>query len=183
MPFDFQPLAIPDVKRITPRVFPDSRGAFLESYKASDFEAAGIPGPFLQDNQSISRHGVLRGLHFQKHPHAQAKLVQVLVGSIFDVVVDVRPESPTFSRWIAVTLSADTHQLLYVPAGFAHGFQVLSEQASVLYKTSTEYRPEAEGGIIWNDPDLAIAWPIPQPLLSPKDAVLPRFKECRAHLA
>ena len=177
MPFTFQSLAIPDVKLITPRIFTDDRGSFLEAYKTSDFAAAGIPGLFSQDNQSVSRRGVLRGLHFQKPPHAQAKLVQALAGDIFDIVVDMREGSPSFAKWLAVSLSADQPQLLYVPAGFAHGFQVLSGQAAVLYKTSTEYRPDAEAGIVWNDPDLAIPWPLQPPVLSPKDHQLPRLKD------
>ncbi len=178
MPFDFQSLAISDVKLITPRAFPDSRGSFMESYKESAFAEHGILGPFRQENQSFSLKGVLRGLHFQKAPYAQAKLVQVISGTIFDVAVDLRPGSPTHGQWISVTLDAAMPQLLYVPEGFAHGFLVLSDKANVLYKTSSEYQPEAECGILWNDPDLAIPWPISNPILSHKDATLPRFKDC-----
>ena len=175
MPFEFQSLSIPDVKLITPQAFPDARGSFMESYKESLFAEQGISGPFRQDNQSSSRKSVLRGLHYQKAPYAQAKLVQVLSGVIFDVVVDLRTGSPTRGQWIGVTLTAAVTQLLYVPEGFAHGFLVLSDKADVLYKTSSEYRPEAESGIAWNDPGLAIAWPLTNPVLSPKDAALPRF--------
>jgi dTDP-4-dehydrorhamnose 3,5-epimerase len=180
MPFDFQPLALPGLQLITPKLYPDDRGTFLESYKTTDFQAAGIPDTFVQDNQSVSRQGVLRGLHFQKMPHAQSKLVQVLSGIIFDVVVDLRPDSPTYSRWMSVTLDSKKPQLLYIPIGFAHGFQVMSDSALVLYKTSTEYRPEAEGGIVWNDTDLSITWPLPNPVLSAKDASLPPFRDCQA---
>lgn len=176
MPFTFEPLALPDLCLITPRVFPDERGAFLETYKESEFSAHGIHGPFAQENHSTSRKGVLRGLHFQKPPHAQAKLVRVLSGTIYDVVVDLRPASKSFAGWVGVTLSSARPQMLYVPAGFAHGFLVLSDMAEVLYKTSTEYCPAAEGGIVWNDPDLAIPWPLTDPVLSAKDAALPRFK-------
>jgi dTDP-4-dehydrorhamnose 3,5-epimerase len=177
MPFDFQPLALPDVQLILPRVFPDDRGAFLETYKETDFTAAGIPGPFVQDNQSLSRRGVLRGLHFQRPPHAQAKLVQVLVGVIFDVVVDLRPESRAFGKWLGITLSGDEPRLLYVPAGFAHGFQVTAEKAVVQYKTSSLYCPGSDAGIRWNDPDLAIDWPLGNPVLSDKDKNLPCLKD------
>ncbi len=178
MPFDFQTLAIPDVKLVIPKVFPDPRGLFMESYKESAFAEQGIRGPFPQDNQSTSHQGVLRGLHFQKAPYAQAKMVQVLSGVIYDVVVDVRPGSATRGQWLGVTLDAAKPSLLFVPEGFAHGFLVLSEKAHVLYKASSEYRPEAEGGILWNDPDLAITWPLANPVLSPKDAILPRFNDC-----
>lgn len=175
MPFEFQPLAIPDVQLVISRRFPDDRGSFMEAYKESEFAAHGILGPFRQDNQSSSCKGVLRGLHFQKAPFAQSKLVRVLAGIIYDVVVDLRPDSSTRGRWIGVTLDSAVPQLLYVPEGFAHGFLALSDKADVLYKTSSEYRPEAESGIVWNDPTLAITWPTATPLLSPKDAALPRF--------
>ena len=175
MPFSFTDLELPGVRLITPQVFPDARGSFRETFKASAFAAAGIRGPFLQDNLSVSRKGVLRGLHFQKPPHAQAKLIQVLEGAIFDAVVDLRPDSPAFGRWMGLRLGADSPSLLYVPAGFAHGFQVCSDQAVVLYKTSAEFCPAAESGIRWNDPTLAIAWPAPKPLVSARDAALPLF--------
>ncbi len=183
MPFTFEKLAIPDVQLITPRCFPDNRGSFLESYKASDFAAAGIPGPFLQDNQSVSRRGVLRGLHFQKPPYAQAKLVRVLQGAIHDVVVDLRKDSPTFRHWLGIPLAANTRSSLYIPAGFAHGFVAMSETADVLYKTSTEYKPDSESGIRWDDPDLRIRWPITNPILSSKDAELPTLRQCRSVFA
>ncbi|MFO7534530.1 MAG: dTDP-4-dehydrorhamnose 3,5-epimerase [Kiritimatiellia bacterium] len=180
MPFEFQPLALAGLQVITPKLYPDDRGTFLESYKKSDFQAAGIPDTFVQDNLSVSHIGVLRGLHFQKGQHAQAKLVQVLSGIIYDVVVDLRPDSPTYTRWMGVMLDSKKPQLLYVPVGFAHGFQVVSDSAIVLYKTSTEYRPEAEGGIVWDDRDLSITWPLANPVLSTKDASLPPFRDFRA---
>jgi dTDP-4-dehydrorhamnose 3,5-epimerase len=177
MPFEFRSFDIPDVKLIIPRVFPDDRGHFLETYKESEFASQGILGPFRQDNQSSSRKGVLRGLHFQKPPHAQAKLVQVLSGVIYDVVVDLRPNSPSYAKWLGMTLNASEPCMLFVPEGFAHGFLVLSDKADVLYKTSSEYRPEAEGGIIWNDPALAIPWPCINPIVSAKDAALCRLRD------
>jgi dTDP-4-dehydrorhamnose 3,5-epimerase len=177
MPFDFQPLALAGLQLIVPRAFPDNRGSFMETFRADEFARHGIPGAFLQENLSSSRKGVLRGLHFQRAPHAQSKLVQVLSGSIFDVVVDVRRDSPCFGKWIGLTLDAASHQLLYVPEGFAHGFQALSERADVLYKTGEIYHPESEAGIAWNDPSLAIPWPLAAPILSDKDLALPLLKD------
>jgi dTDP-4-dehydrorhamnose 3,5-epimerase len=177
MPFQFQRLDIPEVVCIRAQAFADDRGYFLETYKNSEFSAQGVPGRFVQDNLSHSRRGVLRGLHYQKDPRAQAKLVMAVRGEIFDVAVDIRQGSPTYGRWVGMTLSADSFCMLYVPAGFAHGFCVLSDEADVLYKVTEEYVPDFDRGIIWNDPDIGIQWPISDPCLSPKDTQLPPLSQ------
>jgi dTDP-4-dehydrorhamnose 3,5-epimerase len=146
----------------------DVRGSTIDLWHANRFREAGLFVQIVQALVSVSTHGVLRGLHFQQ-PHPQGKLVTVLHGSIFDVVLDIRVGSPTFGRWISVSLSADDPAMLVIPEGFAHGFQVISERATVAYKLTDFYRREAEGGIAWNDPDLSIAWPLPEPILSDKD--------------
>jgi dTDP-4-dehydrorhamnose 3,5-epimerase len=169
VPFTFHHLQIPDVVLIEVRPFLDSRGLFAETYKRSEFARNGIPHTFLQDNHSRSVRGVLRGLHYQKHPHAQAKLVFVIRGEIFDVAVDIRRGSPTYGRWVAESLSEKNPRLLYIPEGFAHGYLVLSNEADVTYKVTSEYSPANERGIIWNDPQLAIQWPIERPILSVQD--------------
>src|SRR3989338_4022761 len=169
MPFTFKRLQIPDVILIEPKTFSDNRGFFFESYKESDFVSNGINKKFIQDNFSHSIHGVIRGLHYQKIPKAQAKLVTVLNGKIFDVAVDIRKNSPTYGKWIGEILSADNHKLIYIPEGFAHGFCVLSQEADVSYKVNNEYSPENEKGIIWNDPKINISWPIKNPIISNKD--------------
>jgi dTDP-4-dehydrorhamnose 3,5-epimerase len=169
MPFSFVPLGLPGVVLIEPRAFEDARGFFVETYKQSDFAAAGIPDVLVQENHSRSVRGTLRGLHFQRPPMAQGKLVRVLAGEIFDVAVDIRPDSPTFRQWTGVTLSAATRQLVYVPPWCAHGFCVLSESADVLYKTTAEYAPHLESGIAWDDPAVGITWPIDSPVLSDRD--------------
>ena len=169
MPFTFKRLSIPDVILIEPQSFSDDRGFFFESFKESDFFSNGIDKKFVQDNFSHSVNGVIRGLHFQKVPKAQAKLVTVLKGKIFDVAVDIRKNSPTYGKWVSEILSGDTHNLLYVPEGFAHGFCVISDDADVLYKVSNEYSQEHERSIIWNDPKLNIQWPIKKPIISNKD--------------
>lgn len=176
MPFTFSRLAIPEVVLIEPRVFEDERGLFMETYKMPDFAAAGIGGNFVQENQSRSAKGVLRGLHYQNPPCAQGKLVRVLCGEIFDVAVDIRRGSPTWGRWVGVILSEQNKRSLYVPGGFAHGFCVLSQIAEVVYKTTDVYSAESEAGIVWNDRDLRIEWPIKQPILSEKDSRLPGLK-------
>jgi len=163
---------LPGVLLIATRVFADDRGFFWESWRAERYEAAGIPGPFVQDNVSISQRGVLRGLHFQ-NPRPQGKLVSALEGTVFDVAVDVRPDSPHFKRWVGVELTAGDGRQLWVPPGFAHGFCTLSERAVFAYKCSEIYVPEADGGIRWDDPEIGIEWPVRDPLLSPKDAALP----------
>jgi len=164
------PTAIPGVLVIEPRIFADSRGFFFESFNHAAFEQAiGSPVSFVQDNQSHSRAHVLRGLHFQVDK-PQGKLVRVVQGAIWDVAVDIRPESPTFGTWIAEELSAENRKQLWVPAGLAHGFLVLSDSADVLYKTTDYYSPPGERCIVWNDPDLAIAWPLSgEPVVSAKD--------------
>ncbi len=177
MPFKFTRLAIPEVVLIEPRVFPDERGFFMETYKYSEFAAFGIREEFVQDNHSRSVKGVLRGLHYQRAPKAQGKLVRVVVGEIFDVGVDIRKGSPTYGKWVGERLSAENKRMLYIPPGFAHGFCVLSEVAEVLYKTTEEYAPEYDAGIRWNDPEIGIRWPIEHPILSQKDAALPRLRE------
>ena len=169
MPFTFKRLSIPDVILIEPQSFSDDRGFFFESFKESDFFSNGIDKKFVQDNFSHSVNGVIRGLHFQKAPKAQSKLVTVLKGKIFDVAVDIRKNSPTYGKWIGEILSSDTHNLLYVPEGFAHGFCVISDEADVHYKVSNEYSQEHERSIIWNDPKLNIEWPIKKPVISNKD--------------
>ncbi|GAB4487436.1 MAG: dTDP-4-dehydrorhamnose 3,5-epimerase [Thermodesulfovibrionales bacterium] len=177
MPFTFEKTSLPGVVLIIPQVFGDERGFFIETYKQTDFVAAGITEQFVQDNHSSSVRGVLRGLHFQQHPHAQGKLVRCIRGSIFDVAVDVRKGSPTFGRWTGVELSSGNHRMLYVPQGFAHGFVTLSDVAEVMYKCTAEYRPESDRGVLWSDPEIRIDWPVKDPVLSAKDAVLPLLKD------
>ncbi len=174
MPFTFTHLSIPEVILIQPRLFTDPRGFFLETYKYSEFQAHGIPETFVQDNHSRSVRGVLRGLHYQNPPQAQGKLIRVVRGAIYDVAVDIRPSSPTFGQWVSAVLSEENQHMLYVPPGFAHGFLVLSDLADVTYKVTAEYAPDLDAGILWNDPALAIQWPLEgPPLLSAKDAALP----------
>ena len=153
---------------IEPRVFSDARGFFMETFSADRYAAAGIVGPFVQDNVSFSRGGVLRGLHVQ-HPHGQAKLVSVLDGEIFDVGVDVRVGSPSFGRWYGHTLSSGNKRQLFLPAGFAHGFVVTSDSALVMYKCSDDYHPELERTVLWNDDEIGITWPVDGVQLSEKD--------------
>nr|WP_297474155.1 dTDP-4-dehydrorhamnose 3,5-epimerase [Persephonella sp.] len=181
MPFEFVKTDIPDVVLIEPKVFGDDRGFFMEFYKKSDFEKAGIDTDFVQDNHSRSIKGVLRGLHYQKEPFSQGKLVRCIKGSIFDVAVDIRKGSPTFGRWVGFELSEENKYMLWIPKGFAHGFLTLSDEAEVIYKVSgAEYSPQHEAGIIWNDKDLNINWPLDQiedVLLSEKDKKLPSLKD------
>lgn len=177
MPFNFKHLRIPEVVIVEPKIFGDPRGFFMETYKHSDFVRAGIAEHFVQDNHSRSSGGVLRGLHYQIAPHAQGKLVRCLRGAVYDVAVDIRKNSPTFGSWVEVELSEENGLMLYVPPGFAHGFLVLSDSADVLYKCTAEYCPEDDRGIIWNDPDLNIHWPINTPSLSEKDSRHPRLRD------
>ncbi len=166
------PTAIPEVLLIEPKVFQDERGFFLETFQARKYTAAGIHLAIVQDNHSGSRRGVLRGLHYQIHK-PQGKLVSVLAGEVFDVAVDVRRSSPTFGRWVGVTLSARDRRQVWVPAGFAHGFYVLSDWAEISYKVTDYYDPSSERTLLWDDPQVAIRWPLldgRKPLLSPKDA-------------
>jgi dTDP-4-dehydrorhamnose 3,5-epimerase len=176
MPFDFTPGPIRGLYEIQPKVFGDNRGCFFESYSQRDYAAAGIALPFVQDNQSRSVKGVLRGLHFQK-TRPQGKLVRAVFGEVFDAVVDIRPGSPSFGQWHAVILSGERQNQFYIPPGFAHGFLVLSESAVFAYKCTDFYYPEDEGGIIWNDPAVGIKWPDigMEYILSDKDKKLPAF--------
>lgn len=172
------PLAIPEVILFEPNVFGDDRGFFFESFNQRTFEdAVGRPVRFVQDNHSRSARGVLRGLHYQLEPHAQGKLVRVVQGEVFDVAVDIRRSSPTFGHWVGAHLSAQNKHQLWVPEGFAHGFVTLSDTAEFLYKTTNFYAPAAERAIVWNDPQLAINWPLQgiEPLLSGKDAIASTF--------
>ncbi len=174
MPYTVTPTALADVLILEPKVFGDARGFFFESFNARDFaQATGVQAEFVQDNHSKSRQGVLRGLHYQIS-HPQGKLVRVTQGEVFDVAVDLRRSSPGFGRWVGVHLSADNHRQLWVPPGFAHGFVVLSETAEFLYKTTDYWYPEHERSLRWNDPALAIDWPLQgEPLLAAKDAQAP----------
>lgn len=164
-----------------PAVFEDSRGYFFEAYNEKVFHQAGITLKFVQDNQSLSSYGVIRGLHYQVNPSAQTKLVRVLSGTILDVAVDIRKGSPTYGKSISVELSAENKKQLYIPAGFAHGFSVLSDQATVLYKCDSFYNKETEGGIRYDDPELKIDWKIPaeKAIVSDKDKILPLLKDCK----
>ena len=171
--------ALPGLIEFTPRLFGDPRGIFFETFSARLMQQMGLPGDlnWVQDNQSKSQPGVVRGLHFQRPPHAQAKLVRVAQGRALDVVVDIRRDSPTFGQHAKVELSADKGNILFVPIGFAHGFVALEEDTLFLYKCSDYYAPSAEGGLHWNDPALEIEWGIADALVSPKDAVLPTLAE------
>lgn len=164
---------------VEPRVFADSRGYFLESFNAKQFADAGLGASFVQDNQSFSTSGVIRGLHYQNAPHAQTKLVRVLAGSILDVVVDLRKDQPTFGKTFTIELTSDNKKQLYVPKGFAHGFSVLSETAEILYKCDNYYNKESEGGLLYNDPVLNIDWKVPADRLSlsDKDKANPLFSD------
>lgn len=178
MGFEFIKQEIPEVVLIRPKVFGDNRGFFMETYKKSEFYANGIEIEFNQDNHSKSTAHVLRGLHFQKAPYGQAKIVRCTRGRIYDVAVDIRPESKTFGKYVKVELSEDNKQMLFIPEGFAHGFVVLSEEAELNYKASGEYAPQADCGIIWNDKDINIDWEIDfEPILSEKDTKQKTLKE------
>jgi len=170
---------LPGVLIIEPKVFGDARGFFLETFQKQRYEEVGIPGDgreFVQDNHSRSRKGVLRGLHFQLE-NPQGKLVSAGSGAVFDVAADVNPDSPTYGKWVGVEISEENHRQLWIPPGYAHGFCVLSEMADFQYKCTALYHPESDAGILWNDTDLDIKWPIAQPLLSEKDKALPRLNE------
>ncbi len=168
MPVNFLETSLQGVIRVEPPVFQDPRGYFLETYHQKKYADAGIRERFVQDNHSHSQQGTLRGLHYQLG-HAQGKLVYVIIGEIFDVAVDIRKTSPTFGQWVGVILSAENHQQLYIPKGFAHGFCVLSRTADVIYKCTDIYAPKEERGIHWADPEIDIDWPIETPILSDKD--------------
>lgn len=176
MSFSIESLALPEVRVVTPRVHADDRGAFFESWHAEKLAAVGFDEVFVQDNHSISSAGVLRGLHYQLPPAAQGKLVRVVRGAVFDVAVDVRRSSPTFGRWVGRTLSADNREMLWVPPGFAHGFYVTSDGAEVVYKCTAPYIPEQDRVVRWDDPEIAVDWPLVggrAPELSAKDAAAP----------
>ncbi len=171
---------IPGIVIIEPEVYSDSRGFFLESFNLRRYAGAGIVGDFVQDNRSFSQPDVLRGLHYQvKHP--QGHLVYVTRGTVFDVGLDLRHNSPTFGRWLSITLSGDHHCQVYYPPGIAHGFAVLGQEAEILYKCVGYYVAEDEGGVLWNDPDLAIPWPLSDPLVSERDRAFPRLKDIPKH--
>ena len=177
--FNFIDTEIEGVKIIEPTVFGDARGYFMETYSKRDFAEGGIDVDFVQDNESRSRKGVLRGLHFQKQ-NPQGKLVRVIEGEVFDVAVDLRKNSKTFGKWVGVTLSAENKKQFYIPEGFAHGFVVLSETAAFVYKCTRFYAPNDEGGLFWNDPEIGIKWPVGEgfePLLSEKDTKNPLLKD------
>ena len=175
---EFTATGIDGLTIIQPKVHGDHRGFFLESYSFEHFCKAGISCRFIQDNHSCSKEiGVLRGLHFQKPPFTQAKLIRVTRGRIFDVAVDLRTTSPTYRMWQGFELSGDNFTMLFVPAGFAHGFCTLEGDTHVEYKVDTPYAPQCDSGIIWNDPDFAVSWPVRQPILSAKDAGLPLFSD------
>jgi len=170
MPFTFEDTDIADVKLIVPKEFKDDRGSFWECFKQSDFVAAGIDVDFVQDNCSLSQKGVLRGLHFQVAPKGQGKLVRVLTGAIFDVAVDIRPGSKTYGQWVGEVLTAENKKMLWVPEGFAHGFLALEDNTMMHYKVSgSEYAPDCECSILWNDSDIGIAWPLEDVLIAQKD--------------
>ena len=178
MPFLFEPQNIKEVILVSPKVFGDNRGFFLESYKKSDFISNGINVEFNQDNHSKSAAHVLRGLHYQAKPYGQAKLVRCSRGRIYDVAVDIRPNSHSYGQYVKVELSEENKRMLYIPEGFAHGFVVLSDVAELLYKASGEYAPQADRGIIWNDKDINIDWGIDfEPILSDKDKIQPKLSE------
>ena len=177
--FKFSKTNIKDVFIIEPQVFGDERGYFMETFKDSDFKEAGLNYHFVQDNQSKSRKGVLRGLHYQKN-FPQAKLVRVIQGEVFDVAVDLRKNSPTYGKWVGVLLSAENKKMFMIPRGFAHGFLVLSDTAEFVYKCDELYHPEDEGGIMWNDSDVNVKWPLNgEPSLSEKDKEHPLLRDSK----
>lgn len=173
---DFKTFEIEGLIEFQPRVFRDDRGYFLETFSMKWFEPLGIQPNFVQDNQSVSKKGVLRGLHFQKPPHAQGKLVRVSSGRALDVAVDLRKNSLTYGKHVTCILDAEMQNVFYVPEGFAHGFVALEDNTTFLYKCTDFYQPSAEGGLLWNDPELEIDWGIENPLVSTKDEVLPLLK-------
>lgn len=175
MPSTFESTALAGVVVIVPKLFGDARGFLMETFKRSEFEAAGLPLTLVQENHSLSSVGTLRGLHYQRDPKAQGKLVRVIRGEVFDVAVDIRPESSTYGKWVGVTLSDANRKSIYIPPGFAHGFCVVSPEAEVIYKTTAEYAPDHEHGIRWDDPALGITWPVTSPNLSERDKHWPPF--------
>jgi len=178
MSFEFEQLEIDGVILVKPKVFGDNRGFFMESYKKTEFVKNGIDIEFVQDNHSKSTKGVLRGLHYQASPKSQAKLIRCSKGRIYDIAVDLRKNSKTFGKWLKVELSEENKHILFIPAGFAHGFVVLSNEAELLYKTNTEFSAEHDRGMLWNDKDINVNWGINfEPILSEKDKFQPNFSE------
>lgn len=179
MPFKFKKQEIEDLIVITPRIFSDDRGFFLESYKESDFKTNDIKEEFIQDNHSFSKKGVLRGIHYQLPPKAQGKLIRVIKGAVLDIAVDLRKSSKTFLKWASVELSEENHKMFYIPPGFGHAFLTLTDNVHFAYKCTNEYSQEHDAGIIWNDKNININWPIKNPLLSEKDLNLPTIKNAK----
>lgn len=179
MPFEFLPTEIKEVVEVRPKIFSDERGEFAELFKVVDFAEAGISQPLMQINYARSKKDVLRGLHYQVKPKAQAKLVWCPVGEIFDVAVDIRQGSPTFGKWVGRTLSAENNIMLYIPWGFAHGYCTLIENTKVMYGCDEQYAPEHEGGVVWNDPAIGIEWPITDPILAERDAAFPALADAK----
>jgi len=173
MPFNFKKLEIPDLILIEPVIFGDERGFFAETYKFSDFEKVGIKYQFVQDNHSKSKKNILRGLHYQLNPGAQGKLVRVIKGSVFDVAVDIRKGSPYYKKWVSIILSNENKNMFWVPPGFAHGFLVLEDDTEVFYKATAEYSQQLDRGILWNDTEIGIKWPVENPVFSEKDVKNP----------
>jgi dTDP-4-dehydrorhamnose 3,5-epimerase len=173
MPFTFEKTKLDGVVLVTPKVLQDDRGFFMETYKLSDFVVNGVEQVFVQDNQSRSSKNVLRGIHFQNPPKPQGKLVRCLRGSIWDVAVDIDPNSKTYKQWVGFELSEENKKMLYIPEGFGHGFSVLSDDAEIAYKCTNEYDPDLDAGIRWDDEELNIDWRIKEPVLSEKDVKLP----------
>jgi dTDP-4-dehydrorhamnose 3,5-epimerase len=180
MPFKFTHVPLNGVIKIESKVFTDDRGYFMESFKSSDFVKAGIDMGFSQDNHSFSQAGVIRGLHFQRYPNQQGKLVSVISGKIFDVAVDLRPDSSTYSKWFGIILSENNGTMLWIPPGFAHGFQAL-DNSHVYYKATNEFSQKDDAGIRWDDPTIAVKWPHEKPVVSEKDANLPLLGELEKH--
>ena len=181
MPFIFEKTFIEDLLVITPKIFSDNRGFFYENFKQSDFEKAGIKEKFVQDNHSLSAKGTLRGLHFQKKPFEQGKLVRCTKGLVWDVAVDLRKKSPTFGKYFSIELSEENKKMFYIPPGFAHGFLALSDNVEFLYKCTEEYSPKADAGIRWDDPEIGIKWPMDknEVIISEKDALLPLLSQIK----
>ncbi len=177
MPFIVKALSIPDVILIEPKIFQDNRGCFFEIFRESDFNNANLPVRFPQYNFSLSKKNVIRGLHYQKHPKTQGKIITVLKGRIWDVAVDIRKNSPTYLKWLSLELDDENRFMLYIPPGFAHGFLALSEDVHIIYKCTNEYDSKLDAGICWNDPDIGIVWPVKNPILSYRDVRLPYIKE------
>ncbi len=177
MPFEFQKTELDGVVIATPRMFPDERGEFAELYQYSAFAKGGIDAKFVQVNYSRSKKNVVRALHYQLPPHAQGKLVQAAHGSVFDVAVDIRKNSITYGKWAGVTLTSKERNMLYIPQGFAHGFCALEEDTELVYYCTDEYSPEHERGVVWNDPEIGIVWPVEAPLMSERDRTYPTLTQ------